>query len=139
MLDRKLLIRIHVRKSNISEGDPVYPVIKVIHDLEVIDKCTPVKAPIEGHGTSQEGNTSSLYAENLSNAVNLISDSDPQYSVDDLLGSIEAKTPGSAASTPMTVESPALTQPDKDGKLPSNRTKRVRVKKQKFMFEEDDI
>ncbi|MED6107459.1 hypothetical protein PIB30_014310 [Stylosanthes scabra] len=47
MLDRQLLIMINVRNNNINEGDPIYPVIKVIDDLEVIGKCTSVKDPID--------------------------------------------------------------------------------------------
>ncbi|MED6224745.1 hypothetical protein PIB30_087051 [Stylosanthes scabra] len=46
MLDRKLLLKIHVRNSSIHNADHVYPVIKVIDDEEVIDKCTPVKVPV---------------------------------------------------------------------------------------------
>ncbi|MED6222050.1 hypothetical protein PIB30_060725 [Stylosanthes scabra] len=72
MLDRKLLLRIHVKSSNINDGDPVYPVIKVIHDLEVIGKCTPIKGPILEIGTVDPGTTISLSTKNLSNAVNLI-------------------------------------------------------------------
>ncbi|MED6199842.1 hypothetical protein PIB30_079669 [Stylosanthes scabra] len=88
MLDRKLLIRIHVRSSNITDGDPVYPVIKVIHDEEVIGRCTPLKDPMKGQVAVDPGNATSLSTENLSNAVNLISDSDPHYSVVRLLSII---------------------------------------------------
>ncbi|MED6134650.1 hypothetical protein PIB30_038931 [Stylosanthes scabra] len=62
-------------------------------------------------------------------------------SLDDVLDTVttmEAKTPGTSASTPMTKESPALTQPEENANFSTNRAKRARVKRQKFMFEEDD-
>ncbi|MED6165101.1 hypothetical protein PIB30_096396 [Stylosanthes scabra] len=64
-----------------------------------------------------------------------------ELSEDDVLDSItimEAKTPGTSASTPMTEESPALTQLEEDANLSTNHAKRARVKRQKFMFKEDD-
>ncbi|MED6212404.1 hypothetical protein PIB30_082979, partial [Stylosanthes scabra] len=42
MLDRPLLVKIHVRNSNIAESDPVYPVIKIVDDKEVVKKFNPI-------------------------------------------------------------------------------------------------
>ncbi|MED6106265.1 hypothetical protein PIB30_003224 [Stylosanthes scabra] len=111
ILDRQFLIRLLVRDSNINDGDLVYPVIKVIDDKEVIGKCTSIKAPMEVQGNAD---------------------------VDDLADSvstINAKTPGSTASTSLSSESPLMTQPDDDSIVIPNSSKRTRVKKQKFMFE----
>ncbi|MED6181098.1 hypothetical protein PIB30_016436 [Stylosanthes scabra] len=109
--------------------------------MEVIGKCTPIKVPIEFEENADAGNTSSLSTEKFGHAVNLIADSYPQYSIDDLADSvstIDAKTPGSTASTSLTTESPLMTQPDDDSIVIPNHTKRARVKEQKFMFEKDD-
>ncbi|MED6174060.1 hypothetical protein PIB30_065306 [Stylosanthes scabra] len=141
ILDRQFLLRIHVRDSNINEGDPVYPVIKVIDDMDVIGKCTPVKTPTDLQGNADVGNPSSLSTENFGNAVNLIVDSYPQCSIDDLVDSvstIDEKTPGSTASTSLMIRSPLMTQPDDETIVIPNWSKRARVKKQKFMFEDDD-
>ncbi|MED6123136.1 hypothetical protein PIB30_046395 [Stylosanthes scabra] len=46
MLERKLLIKIHVRNSNILEGDPVYPVIKIVEDADLVEEYMVNPKPI---------------------------------------------------------------------------------------------
>ncbi|MED6156576.1 hypothetical protein PIB30_015675 [Stylosanthes scabra] len=38
LLEKKLLIKIHVQSSSIIDSDPVYPVIKIVEDGELIEK-----------------------------------------------------------------------------------------------------
>ncbi|MED6211189.1 hypothetical protein PIB30_071320 [Stylosanthes scabra] len=80
MLERKLLFKIHVKNSNINEVDTVFPVIKLIDDKDLIARFTPAnKPPLQG--SLEAGNTSNLFTELGGNAINLMADSYPQYSV----------------------------------------------------------
>ncbi|MED6114016.1 hypothetical protein PIB30_076214 [Stylosanthes scabra] len=85
----------------------------VIDDEELKGKFTPVKNPdVEGNLDAND--------------------------FDESVSTIDAKTPVKRASTPLTIESPILTQPEDDSQTSTNRFKRNRLKKQKFQLLEDN-
>ncbi|MED6111995.1 hypothetical protein PIB30_057514 [Stylosanthes scabra] len=148
MLDRKLLIKIHVKKSNFQDGDHVYPVVKIVEYEELVEKYMGTKKPITETSVDLDTTTNASF-EVQRNIVNLISDSDPHFSLDALdesASTMEDKTLTKRAcspmslpdSTPLSLESPITQQPTFDGDHSTNRGKMSSVKKQKFQLLDED-
>ncbi|MED6226120.1 hypothetical protein PIB30_100384 [Stylosanthes scabra] len=108
LLDRLLLIKIHVKSSNIKDFDHVYPVIKIVDDEEFIKNYKPPNNNVTG--SADIGQSSNLSFETQGNVVNLISDNDPHYSVqvtlDESVPTVEGKTPAKRASPSVNSASP---------------------------------
>ncbi|MED6158212.1 hypothetical protein PIB30_030718 [Stylosanthes scabra] len=85
-----------------KELDLVYTVIKFLDDKKVIKKHKLNKEPNVTESVDR-GTTSNLSDEMQGNAVNLISNSDPNYSMDALdepVSTLEAKTPAKRTPKP---------------------------------------
>ncbi|MED6140709.1 hypothetical protein PIB30_096061 [Stylosanthes scabra] len=132
----KLTIRVVRDEGRI---DSVYPFIKIVDDEEFIKNYKPPNNNVTE--SADAGQPSNLSFETQGNVVNLISDSDPHYSVDTLdesVSTVDGKTPAKRASPAVGSASPLLSQAEDFGDLSTNRGKRNRLKKQRFPLLEDD-
>ncbi|KAL4337825.1 hypothetical protein AHAS_Ahas12G0148900 [Arachis hypogaea] len=79
IMDRKLLLTINVKSSNIKQFDQIYTVMKICDDEEIIEKNTQSMLSGEPSTNNTEGGCSNSV--HVSGDVNLKNDCDPEYNL----------------------------------------------------------
>ncbi|XP_025652763.1 uncharacterized protein [Arachis hypogaea] len=94
MMDKKVLFKINVKSSNIKQYDPVYTVMKICDDEDIILKNLPTIMPSNQSAHVHEADCSNSI-DVSSNDVAIISDNDPELTLDSMeecISSLKFKT-----------------------------------------------
>ncbi|XP_016185843.1 uncharacterized protein LOC107627526 [Arachis ipaensis] len=144
MMDKRVFFKLNVKFSNISQYDPVYTVMRVCDDEDIIEKNTPKEVsttPTINNTISSPESGCNNSIDMPSNVVNLNTDSDMQPSLDapqEYISSLKCKTPAKRSNNGGKGGSPSVNEIEEERQLSTNRFSRKSGKRSNIQIIEED-
>ncbi|QHO19132.1 uncharacterized protein DS421_11g326220 [Arachis hypogaea] len=117
IIDRKLLLKINVKSTNIKQFDQIYTVMKICDDEEIIKKNTQSVLSAElSTNNIKGGSSNSVHVSR--DVVNLKNDCDLEYNLDAIeesISSLKCKIPLKRTSNVLKCGSQFVNETDEDG------------------------
>ncbi|RYR27779.1 hypothetical protein Ahy_B01g051829 [Arachis hypogaea] len=140
MMDKRVLFKLNVKSGNISQYDPVYTVMRVCDDKDIIEKNTPKEVSTTPTINNTENGCSNSI-DMSGSVVNLNTDSDMQPSLDvpqECISSLKCKTPAKRSNNGEKGGSPSVNEIEDEGQLSTNRFSRKSGKRSNIQIIEED-